>query len=124
MDYITMKEMEFFGHTGCLPDEKENGQVFIVTVKMGLERIGGCKTDELDQTVDYSRVYETVKDEVTSSSCNLIEYLADRIANGVLSTEQMVDIVTVTVSKPHPPIVGIYKAMEVTVTRSRDDSND
>ena len=34
MDVITLKNMDFFGHTGVLPEEKENGQLFTVTAEL------------------------------------------------------------------------------------------
>ena len=39
MDVITLKNMDFFGHTGVLPEEKENGQLFTVTAELYFEEI-------------------------------------------------------------------------------------
>ena len=42
MDVITLKNMDFFGHTGVLPEEKENGQLFTVTAELFFDEIRGA----------------------------------------------------------------------------------
>ncbi|MBQ1894145.1 MAG: dihydroneopterin aldolase [Clostridiales bacterium] len=116
MAIIRMCDMEFYGYTGCLPEEKENGQVFIVSVVMECPGLEGCITDRLEDTVDYSKVYDTVKKTTERSDCNLIEFLANEIARKVLRVSDRIGRVTVTVSKPDAPIDGIFRTMEAEVT--------
>ena len=54
MDKITLKNMAFFGHTGCLEKEKRNGQEFVVTIEVFFDRIIGCDSDNLEDTADYA----------------------------------------------------------------------
>lgn len=116
MAIIRMKEMEFYGYTGCLPEEKVNGQTFVITCEMNCDSIPGCETDELEGTVNYAEVYEVIKDEVESSHCNLIEYLANNLAKKVLAISDLITEVKIIVSKPQAPIDGKFKTMEVEVT--------
>ena len=37
MDSISLKEMKIYGYTGCLPEEKENGQFFFVSATFRAE---------------------------------------------------------------------------------------
>ncbi len=113
--------MEFEGHTGCLDFEKADGQKFIVTLVLYVERIKGCYTDDLKDTVDYAHIYEITKDIVTEDSGNLIECLAQKISDGVLKADKRIAKVSVTVSKPEAPVKGIFEAMEVTIERRRKE---
>ncbi|MCQ2482710.1 MAG: 2-amino-4-hydroxy-6-hydroxymethyldihydropteridine diphosphokinase [Clostridia bacterium] len=119
MDYILLSKMRFFGHTGCFDKEKQDGQYFYVTVKMGVEEIKGAETDNLEDTIDYSVIYDICKETVEGSSCNLIEYLAGGIAERILAADKRILSVSVTVSKPNAPIDGEFDTMAVTVNRQQ-----
>ena len=121
MDHVKMCDMEFYGFTGCLPEEKEKGQVFVVTCDMGFEGLPGARTDELSGTVDYSEVYELIKDIVSSSRGNLIENLAYRLVECVLGYSELISEVSITVSKPSAPVDGVFRTMETTITRRRGE---
>ena len=45
MDKITLSKMEFEGHTGCLDFEKTDGQKFIVSLDIFLDRINVSSPD-------------------------------------------------------------------------------
>ena len=115
MAKIRMCDMEFYGYTGCLPEEKKQGQTFIVTVEMDCEDLVGCISDRLEDTVDYSKVYDIVKNIVESSHCNLIEHLCFSIARELLDSSDLITEVKVTVSKPNAPVNGKFRTMETEV---------
>ena len=121
MDHIVMSEMRFHGYVGVFPEEKERGQTFIVSCDMAFDKIPGAVTDRLEDTVDYSAVYDVIKDEVTSSGCDLIEHLAYEIGGKVLSCSDLIKSVEVTVSKPEAPVDGNFKTMLTKITRSRGE---
>ncbi len=113
--------MEFEGHTGCFDFEKADGQKFIVSLDIFLDRINGCYTDELADTVDYSMIYEEVKKIVTEDKGNLIERLAQKVADGVLAADGRIAKVIVNISKPEAPVKGIFETMAVTIERRRKE---
>ena len=113
--------MEFEGHTGCFDFEKKDGQKFIVSMDLFVDRIKGCYTDELSDTVDYSKIYEVTKQTVTGDDGNLIEHLAQKIADAVLEADKRILKVRVNVSKPEAPVKGIFETMEVTIERNRKE---
>ena len=121
MDKITLSKMEFEGHTGCLDFEKTDGQKFIVSLDLFVERIRGCYTDELADTIDYANIFEVTKEVVTSDSGNLIEALAQKISDAVLKADNRICKVQVTVSKPQAPVKGIFETMEVSIERRRKE---
>lgn len=113
--------MEFEGHTGCFDFEKKDGQKFIVSLDLFVDRIRGCYTDDLADTVDYSKIYEVTKETVTGDDGNLIERLAQKIADAVLEADKRILKVRVNVSKPEAPVKGIFETMEVTIERKRKE---
>ena len=119
MDIIRMKDMEFFGHTGCLEEEKKNGQRFIVSCEIFCSDIKGKVTDDLNDTSDYSVIFEEIRKTVESDRGNLIEHLAYEIAGKVLYLARGASNVRVTVSKPDCPIDGRFDSMEVVIERGR-----
>ena len=68
---------------------------------------------------NYAEITELVVEEITSNPVNLIEKLAGRIADRVLTQHVKVNSVTVTVHKPQAPVAAQLRDIAVVVTRSR-----
>lgn len=118
MDSIIMRDMKFTGHVGCLESEKQNGQPFIITCEMFFDpTIDGCYTDKIEDTVDYSVVFDIIKNTVEEADCDLIERLAQMIAEKVLAFDQRIKKTVINVSKPEAPIAGTFGSMEVRIER-------
>ncbi len=113
-----MRDMKFKGHVGCLDSEKINGQPFVVTCEMFFDpSIDACYTDKLDDTVDYSVIFDIIRDTVEDCDCDLIERLAQLIAEKILAFDQRIKKTVITVSKPEAPIAGTFASMEVRIER-------
>ncbi|SEN63454.1 dihydroneopterin aldolase [Lihuaxuella thermophila] len=118
MDKIFFNEMYFYGYHGAYPEENKLGQRFIVDLELGLDLRPSALNDDLSQTVNYAEVYQAVKKEVEETQVQLVETLAERIADRLLSTFP-VEQVLVRVTKPDPPIPGHYKAVGVEILRRK-----
>lgn len=119
MDRVILKGMVFYSHVGVLPHEKEKGQDFELDVVFYCHTIQAAKTDEIGQTIDYGQAYRLIKKIVEEATCDLIEKLADLVADMLLQTFLLAAAVTVTVKKPHAPIDGQFEYMGVSITRER-----
>lgn len=89
-------------------------------VSADLDFTAAAEGDDLEQTVDYERVYGLIRDLVLGESYYLIERLALLIAHAVLEAFPKVDRVEVTVRKVNPPVGGatdraeaVYRAGQV-----------
>ncbi len=122
MDRISLKEMKLFGYTGCLPEEKKNGQYFYVSIDMFVKFIPGAVSDELSSTVNYAEVYEIAKKIVENSGFDLIEHLAHEIGREVIASYDLVDAVKVTVRKPDAPVDGVFESMETEINIKRREA--
>lgn len=76
-------------------------------------------TDDLNNTLDYARVYDTIKNIVEGKPYNLVEALAENIATSILE-EDMVDSVRVKIQKPHVAVTGIVESLGVEIYRTKD----
>ncbi len=121
MDKIILKKMRFEGICGVLPSEKELPQPFLVTMTLEIPRIRACDTDDLEDTVDYGKIFSIVKKTVEEGYYDLIEYMAGQILRNVFSADDMISAATVLVEKPQAPIDGDFKAMAVEIRRTRDE---
>ncbi|MGE5572365.1 MAG: dihydroneopterin aldolase [Bacillota bacterium] len=116
-DRIILRNMVFYGYHGVFPAEKELGQRFEVDVEMACDLSAPAQADDLESGgVNYVDVYTQVKDIVEEREFNLIEALAETIAQEVLSVHN-VDEVTVRVRKPDAAIGGVLDHVEVEVVR-------
>lgn len=118
MDYIHIKDMEFYGYHGVLLEETKLGQRFRVTLSIATDLEHAGKTDELTNTVSYAKVYELCKEVVEGKPYKLIEAVAEKIATVVSETyPSAVKGVRVEIIKPDPPIPGHYREVSVEITR-------
>jgi dihydroneopterin aldolase len=77
-----------------------------------------AESDRLTDTIDYGVVASTVVGIVEGEAVDLIETLAQRIADACLA-DPRVDKVQVTVHKPDAPITVPFDDVAVTIERSR-----
>jgi dihydroneopterin aldolase len=120
-DCILLEGMLFQGYVGINDFEKINGQPFQVDIQLFCEKLLACETDRLEQTVDYGKVFDLVASTVEQARFDLIERLAGKIAEDVLSAFPLVHAADVTVRKPKAPVKGDFSAMGVHIFRERKD---
>ncbi|WP_052847847.1 dihydroneopterin aldolase [Streptomyces avicenniae] len=118
MDRIALRGLSGRGFHGVLPREREEGQTFVVDVVLGLDTRPAADADDLARTVDYGEVAEQVVAVVTGEPCDLIETLAQRIADRCLAPEAVQEA-EVTVHKPQAPITVPFDDVTITIKRSR-----
>lgn len=117
-DEITLTGVRAFGRHGVYDDERRDGQVFVVDVTLYVSTAEAARTDDVADTVHYGEVAERITEIVGGEPLNLIEGLAARIADDLLSRER-VQMVAVTVHKPEAPITVPFDDVSVTIRRAR-----
>lgn len=99
-----------------LDHEQDEGQFFSVDVSVELDLRPAGASDDLGDTVDYGDLARRVHDRVASERWDLIEKVAERVADLVLE-DRRVESVTVAVHKPDAPISVPFRDVAVTITR-------
>ena len=119
MDRIYIRGLRVFAFHGVNPEEKEKGQPFVLDVTLGVDLSRPGATDNLADTVNYSKVTKCVLRIMREGKDNLIERAASRVAEAVLA-EFPVQEVTVLLKKPRAPIAADFDDVAVEITRSRE----
>lgn len=117
-DQLAVRGIAIHGHHGVFDFERRDGQEFVVDLLLDVDTREAAATDDLQRTVDYGTLVDEVAAIVAGDPVDLIETLAQRIADACLLHER-VERVEVTVHKPHAPIQAAFSDVALTVKRSR-----
>ena len=117
-DELSVRGIECHGHHGVFDFERREGQVFVVDLVLGVDTRPAAASDDLQVTVDYGSLVASVKAAVENDPVDLIETLAQRIAE-VCLLDHRVEWVRVTVHKPDAPIDANFHDDALTITRTR-----
>jgi dihydroneopterin aldolase len=118
LDRVAVRGLRARGHHGVFAREREQGQTFVVDLVMGVDTRPAASGDDLTRTVHYGIVSEEVVAVIQSDPVNLIETLAQRIADQCLKHEAVQEV-EVTVHKPDAPITVPFDDVTITIVRSR-----
>ena len=83
-DKVIIKGIKAFGYHGVFDLEKKSGQDFIVDIEYSYDTSDAIETDDISKAIDYAAISNLVKNIVEGESRNLIEKVADDIANRLL----------------------------------------
>ena len=119
VDEIALTGLTVFGRHGVYDHERENGQEFTIDVRLHMALRQAAASDDVADTVHYGELAEKIAAVVAGEPVNLIETLAERIADVALEDER-VQFTAVTVHKPHAPIPLTFADVSVTVHRGRN----
>ena len=115
-DIIMLTGIRGHGHHGVFPQERRDGQEFIVDINVHLASSNAAKSDALADTVNYAVVADMVHERIIGEPVDLIETLAENIAAAVLSLSG-VSRVEVTVHKPQAPITVPFADVALRIVR-------
>jgi 7,8-dihydroneopterin aldolase/epimerase/oxygenase len=118
LDSITLTGLRVTAHHGVYDFERENGQEFVIDVTVWLDLAAAASSDDVSRTIHYGELAEEVSLAAAADPVDLIETLAERIANVVLG-HAAAETVRVTVHKPQAPISVPFTDVAVQIERSR-----
>jgi len=116
VDRILVRGLREMGVHGVLPEEKERAQPFEVDLELCVDLARAGESDDLGDTVDYGAICEAVGRVISSERYELIERLAERIAE-VCRTDRRVLGVVVEVRKLRPPVRAVLGHVGVRIER-------
>jgi dihydroneopterin aldolase len=123
VDELSILGIECYGHHGVFDFEKRDGQTFVIDLSLGVATGPAAASDDLRDTVDYGSLVGSVKAAVEKDPVDLIETLAQRIADVCLA-DARVEWARVTVHKPDAPIEATFSDVALTITRKREGQGD
>lgn len=116
-DKIIVQGMTFWGYHGVNPEERTQGQRFVVDLELAMDLAPAGTSDDLGQTASYAAAYRVAKEVVEGEPLNLIEAVAERLAAALLERFPL-ESVRVRVRKPWAPVKGsVLDTVAVEVVR-------
>ena len=115
-DVIHLRGLEFYAYHGVLPEEQVLGQRFLVDMDIFFDLRRAGSSDRVEDTIHYGEVYQVIKACVTGNEYQLLEHLAQDLAQRVLAQFACTSL-RVEVHKPQAPIPGIFRDVSVEIWR-------
>lgn len=112
---IELIGMEFHAYHGCLDFEKTEGNSFVVDFTGTLDMSAAIKSDKLEDTLDYSELYEIIKTEMSIHS-DLLEHVAGRLVTAIAAAFPQLYSFSVSVAKKQPPVSGPAAMSRITLS--------
>lgn len=119
-DHIGIEGLVVTTLVGALPHEREIPQPLRIDLRVEADLADAGISDELGDTVHYGFVVDEVARTVREAKDVLLERLADRVAEVVLSFDR-VDGVEVGITKLRPPLPESLETTSVHIHRRRVD---
>ena len=84
MDIIYLKDLRIDTIVGIYEWERRTRQTVILDIEMGADISRAARTDAIEDTLNYKAVAKRIISFVENSDCQLIETLAERVADILL----------------------------------------
>ncbi len=116
-DRILLEGIQTPAALGVTAAERRMRRPVLLDLEVEYDLRAAGRSDRIRDTLHYKRIFEVVEDVAGNQEHKLVEALAERIANAVLS-KFAADAVVVSVRKPKP-IAGVLDHAGVRIRRER-----
>lgn len=122
-DQLTVQAVEFNSYIGVTEDERRVLQPMRVDLELDYPKgalSSAADSDDISQTIDYTRAVESVIQIGTHGEYRLVERMAEKMVQALFA-ELAIAGVTLWVRKLKPPIKDVHDSVGVRVARTRKD---
>lgn len=120
-DEIHIDDLEVYAHHGVFPEEKEKGQLFYVNLVLYTDTRRAGQQDDLTLSTHYGEVCHLVTKWMQEHTYDLIETVAETVAEQVLLHYPLVRAIDVEIRKPQAPIGLPFGSVSVKIFRGWHD---
>lgn len=113
---VIIDSLDCFGRHGVLNEENILGQRFFVSCEMDTDFDAAAENDDINCAVNYAEVAEFITEYVKENVFKLIETLASRLADEIL-TRFNVKAINIKIEKPSAPVGLPLKTVAVKVLK-------
>ena len=117
MDEIIIENLKVFAHHGVYQEETEKGQNFYVNAVLYTDTRKAGREDKRELITSYGDVCQFIYRFVSENVYKLIETVAEKTAEAVLSEFPLLEGVTLEIRKPEAPIGLEFQSVSVKITR-------
>ena len=122
MDIIRIDNLEVYAYHGVYDEEKEKGQYFYVNAELYTNTRKAGMNDDLDASTNYGTACDFIHDFMTKHTYDLIETVAEQLAQALLLEFKLVKSVLLEIRKPHAPIEKEFESVSVEIERGRHEA--
>ena len=101
--YVILRNVRFHAFHGVLPQERQVGSNFLLTLRVGYPLDKAMESDKVEDTLNYASLYTLAKREMDIPS-QLLEHVAGRIAKAIQNAFPAVTSVDLELTKQNPPM--------------------
>ncbi len=116
LDRIVIRDLVLSCIIGINPDERVHKQDVVINLVLHADFSAACGSDDIRDAVDYKKLKKKLMAMVTKSECQLIEHLAQRIADLCLEDKR---VRRVEVSLEKPGALRYARSVGVQITRDQ-----
>jgi len=116
MDRIVIRDLRVATRIGVSEEERATPQWVLVSVELEADLRSASESDDIGETINYHSVTTEIAALVRSTTCSLLEHLAEKIASRMSKIEQ-VHGVTVEIAKESPPVQEDVGSIVVRIER-------
>ena len=116
MGLIEIEGMQFYAFHGHFEAERVVGNNFQVDLHFKTDCSKAAMSDNLNDTVNYQKVYDIVKKEMETPS-HLLEHVAQRILDSLFLAFPEISDTKVKISKLNPPMGGEIEKVSITLSK-------
>ena len=113
--------LRFYGYHGVYPEERKKGQWFELDVEIWGDFSRASASDDLQEALDYSQVYKSIKRIIEGHPVNLLEHLTRLVIDEIMGFNQ-VEKTLVRIKKPDVSIGGPLLFAGVEMIGCKDES--
>ena len=113
MDEIRIENLKVYAYHGVYSSEKDRGQNFYVNAVLHTDFRDAAIGDDVSLTTDYSEVCQTIKETMTVKNYDLIETVAERVAEAILVHFPKIEAVDIEIRKPNAPVAMEFESISV-----------
>ena len=121
MDKILIKDLTVFAYHGVNPEEKVEGQPFVMDITCRLDLSLPCKSDNVEDTVSYAKIIKETKRVFLLQKDDLLERAAQRVTDALFEKFDKIEEITLLLKKPEAPIKAAFGFVGVEITRRRGE---
>lgn len=119
LDQIHVRDLTVRAIIGISPSERTNPQDVVVNATLFVDTRQAGRSDEMDDSVNYSTITKAMYAHIGSSAPGLVEKLVGDLARICFETDERVQEVEITAEKPGA--VTFTRSVGVTIHRTREE---
>lgn len=119
MDSLYVKDLKVYAYHGVFKEEKELGQMFLVSCELKYDMALSAEHNELEESVHYGILCQKINEWMLSKKEDLIETVAWKLVNNIFIEYPIVKEVVLELKKPSAPVPFAVDTCSVKLSRKR-----